>query len=620
MKMNQLLPALLLISSLSVHGQKNPAVFGKIDIEDLKMTTYEPDSTAPALVLCDFGWFNSSKLQFTRLLRIKILKKEGYAYGNSKYLTRARPTLRAITYNLDGNEIIKDKLKGTEVYTKQISSNLYETSFAMPNVAEGSVLDIEFIYAGLPSEWDFQWLIPVRHSELIIQHSDFVEFTRNFFGYVPLKISEPTRWVAKDVPAYKPEPFIDSHENYITKFEIMLKRIYFPGYNQEINTTWENINSLLLQESSFPSVSDISLCLSPLVTELKKSGKVGEELIRAAFEKAREVKYNEENSLFISEEGICARYKMRSGNSADINSILIQILNRLDIVSYPVVLSTRDNGIVSEFCPSVDKLNYLMAAIKTDNGYRFIDATEEYLPCTLLPERCINGNAMVVIQSNPVWLPIICNGKEKRSVTYNLSLDDDLSLKGEIIIDAYEYAAYDFRKKYAKFNDTEEYLRSLEKEHPGLTITEATINNVEDLYGSVNAIYSVKIDGAVTRIDDEVFINPMIFESLNENPFKDNQRVYPVSYSRKIDNQVVFNLALDERHILGIKPLAADGKTKNNSLSFKYETKDKGDHVQIVYNFNINDLTILQKQYPELREVYNQIVRKHQEPLIIKII
>lgn len=618
--MHQLLPFLLLVFSVTAYGQKDPAVFGKIDIEDLRMTTYEPDSTAPALVLCDFGWFSSSKLQFTRLLRIKVLKKEGYAFGNSKYLTRAKPTIRAITYNLDGDEIIKDKLKGTDVYTKQISSNLYETSFAMPNVTEGSVLDIEFIYSGLPSEWAFQWMIPVRHSELIIQHSNFIEFTRNFFGYIPLKISEPTRWVAEDVPAYKPEPYINSPENYITKFEIMIKRIYFPGYNQEINTSWGNINSLLLQEKSFPSVSTISLCLSPLVTELKKSGKSGEELIRAAFEKAREVKYNEENSLFISEEGICARLKMRSGNPADINSILIQLLNRLDIECYPVVLSTRDNGLISELTPAVEKLNYVMAAVKTENGFRLLDATEEFMPCNLLPERCINGNAMVVKQSNPVWIPVICDGKEKRSVTCNLSLDDDLSLKGVIIIDAREYAAWDFRKEYARYNDKDEYLRSLEKEHPGLTITEATVNNAEDLYSPVNAIYSVRIDGAATRIDDEVYINPMIFGSLNENPFKLNERVYPVSYSRKTENQVLLNLYLNENQSPGTIPQDASGKTRNNSLSYSYRTKVSSDQVQIVFNFNINELTVLQQQYAELREVYNQIVRKHQEPLIIKII
>ena len=49
-----------------------------------------------------------------------------------------------------------------------LTADIYETSFAMPNVNVGSVIDIEFKYNGLPYIWNFQRLIPVRHSELII--------------------------------------------------------------------------------------------------------------------------------------------------------------------------------------------------------------------------------------------------------------------------------------------------------------------------------------------------------------------------------------------------------------------------------------------------------------------
>jgi hypothetical protein len=620
MKRYQLLSLLMLVFTISAYGQKDPAVFGKIDIEDLKMVTYEPDSTAPALVLCDYGWFSSAKLQFTRLLRIKILKKEGYVFGDSRYLTTSKPAIKAVTYNLVGEEVIKDKLKANEVYTKQVSTSLYETSFAMPNVSEGSIIDIEFSYPGLPLEWKFQWRIPVRHSELVIQNSDFVEFTKNYFGYIPLKVSEPTRWVAQNVPSFKPEPFIDSDENYISKFEIMLKRIYAPGYNIEFNTTWDNINSLLLKEQSFPSVTGAALCLTPIVTELKKSGLEGEFLIRAAFEKAKEVKYNEENQLFISEEGLCTRYKMYSGNSADVNTVLIQLLNRLGMECYPVAISTRDNGIISEFSPSVNKLNYFIAGLKTHDGYRLLDATEEYLPCTLLPERCINGNGMVVREPKPVWIPIVQDGREQQSVTYNLTLGDDMALSGTITIEAIDYAAFDFRKNYFRYNDQDEYLRSLEKNNPGLTITGASISNMEDLYVPVKAEYKVRIDGAASRIDNEVFINPMIFDALRENPFKDNKRVYPVNFPRRTDNKVILNLALNEKQTLITAPGSSSGKTRSNSLSYSYETSNTGSNIRVEYNFRINEMTILQQQYNELREFYNQVVRKHQEPLIIKVI
>jgi len=65
----------LLVSffTIQLFAQKAPIKFGKIDIEDLKMEYYELDSSAPAVVLCDYGFLNSNEFEFHRILRIKIL-------------------------------------------------------------------------------------------------------------------------------------------------------------------------------------------------------------------------------------------------------------------------------------------------------------------------------------------------------------------------------------------------------------------------------------------------------------------------------------------------------------------------------------------------------------------
>ena len=53
---------------LSVFTQKPPIKFGKIEKADLEMQYYEGDSSAPAVILCDYGRFNGNTLRFTRLL------------------------------------------------------------------------------------------------------------------------------------------------------------------------------------------------------------------------------------------------------------------------------------------------------------------------------------------------------------------------------------------------------------------------------------------------------------------------------------------------------------------------------------------------------------------------
>src|SRR6185436_7401661 len=84
----QLLACILLISISSL-AQKAPFKFGDVAIEDIKMTVYDKDSSAVAVVLVDYGEStmpyskeNGFMLNFERITRIKILKKEGLDWGN----------------------------------------------------------------------------------------------------------------------------------------------------------------------------------------------------------------------------------------------------------------------------------------------------------------------------------------------------------------------------------------------------------------------------------------------------------------------------------------------------------------------------------------------------------
>lgn len=69
--------AFLSVTQLSVFAQKVPIKFGKVDKTDLEMKVYPSDTSAVAAILCNYGYFNSTRFEFVRTLRIKIFKKEG---------------------------------------------------------------------------------------------------------------------------------------------------------------------------------------------------------------------------------------------------------------------------------------------------------------------------------------------------------------------------------------------------------------------------------------------------------------------------------------------------------------------------------------------------------------
>ena len=54
--------------------------------------------------------------------------------------------------------------------------------------------------------------------------------------------------------------------------------------------------------------------------------------------------WNEKQHLFASHKELSYVFKEEIGNSADINIMLYQLLKKIDIEVYPVVLSTREHG------------------------------------------------------------------------------------------------------------------------------------------------------------------------------------------------------------------------------------------------------------------------------------
>src|ERR1035437_4511825 len=161
----------LFISLNAIWAEKAPMKYGKVDKADLEMKIYPADSTASAVLLCNYGYFDSNQMQFVHQMRIKILKEEGKDQGNFSVPASEKTNVKGQTINLENGVPLVTKLNKEGIFIERITKNTYRARVAMPNVKVGSVLDIEFYFTGLPSYWSFQKDIPVRWSELILEES-----------------------------------------------------------------------------------------------------------------------------------------------------------------------------------------------------------------------------------------------------------------------------------------------------------------------------------------------------------------------------------------------------------------------------------------------------------------
>lgn len=601
--------------STGISGQKAPIRYGDVSMEDLQMVTYPADTSAPAVILCDYGYFDPLSVHFTRIQRIKILKKEGYSWANSGYPCNANTQIKGITTNLENGKIVTNKLKNESIFKDRITDDRYVMRIAMPNVKVGSVIDLQFSFVGIMPQWKFQEVIPVRYSELILPNTSNVRFKYNFFGYEPLFFTSPTRWVAKDMPSFKVEPFMSSVENYVTKLEFDILDIGV----QSITTSWEVISTLLMKEPSFGVAIKSSGYLNDLAKTIRNSKGTQEEMLKMAYESIKKtVKWNEKESITASSQTLNFPYRMKIGNSADVNLILLQLLKKLDFDAVPIAMSTRNNGILSTFSPSLEKLNYVIVQAKIGDKTFLLDASESQLPYTLIPFRCLNGSGRIVDETNSTLVNLITTYKEKDFTTYHLKLKEDESLEGDIIVRRIDYSAFDFRKKYRAFNSLDEYLEDYKKDKIGLQINNSKIENIDSIYLPVLEDYSVTMSNQVNAIGSEIYINPLFYNQLKENPFRMDKRNYPVDYGYNIEKSTTTILEIPDNYEILTLPAPVTIKLPDNAGSLTYLSVQSGKTINIKSIFSINKSMFLPTEYKNLKEFYNQVVKKQSEPIILK--
>ena len=118
----------LLLTTTFVQAEKINYQFGKVSQQEIEMTTYQPDTSAVAVVLSKIGYsdFEFANYNFhpssTFEYRIKILKQKGTSYADvsipyyySKDPTRKRENIRkieAVVYNMENGKVTKMKING----------------------------------------------------------------------------------------------------------------------------------------------------------------------------------------------------------------------------------------------------------------------------------------------------------------------------------------------------------------------------------------------------------------------------------------------------------------------------------------------------------------------------
>lgn len=647
--MKHLLITLVLVFSFNIINSQNYD-FGKVSKAELQEKFHPKDSATSAAILyrsesITFPYSDNQGFLQEREVheRIKIYNKEGFDWATKKiYLYQGSGQketivgLRGFSYNLVNGKVEKDKLKSDGKFDEDYSEFVKINSFTLPNVKEGTVIEYRYtIFSPRYSIDDvlFQFSIPVNKLDVRIATPEYRVYNKQYnirASYIP-KLNETSKNTTvpfdykinistiseEDIPAIRAEAFSGNINNYRSKMAMELTAVLnnLKIIEKSFSSSWEEVSKTIYDSNNFGGQldgfniykDDLEALLSGVDDDFAKA-KLVENFVKT------KVKWNGSYGKY-TQNGIRSAYKEGEGNVADINLMIVSMLRSQGVNANPVLLSTRNNGI--PLFPTREGFNYVICSVQKGDNYLLIDATEKYSTNNILPQRVLNWQGRL-IENEKVsrWINLQPNVKSTESSMLNVAINNDFTVTGKVSKHLTDYVAYFYRDKYANMTK-EDHIKSLEKDKGDIEISELEVENAKNITEPIKVSYNYELSDGIDEVGDKLYFSPLLFLATKENPFKLEERQYPIDFIIPATEKYMVNIMLPEGYEVESLPNSEGLAFMDSNVKFTYLVQQSGRYLQLKAQLDINNPLILPDNYKDFKAFYSKIVEKQAEQIVL---
>ncbi|WP_095074994.1 transglutaminase domain-containing protein [Tenacibaculum jejuense] len=646
--------------------------FGKVSKEAILQKKHQKDSTASAAYLYNkrrtyylYDENNGFMLTTEIHKRIKVYTKDALDKGtflvrlyNDGSTKEKIIKVKGYAFNEDNGNITKTKLKSSHIFKEKINDRITTVKIAFPDVKEGTVIDLTYKltspFTHNIDPLNFQYDIPVDVLDMTVETPEYFNFRKASKGYysVPIKSSSKRSKInlsqrvrettntglvlksgvnyssvdytknidhfnAKDIPALnESEPFVYTPKNYRGGVKYELSFIKMPGASPKYyTTTWEDVSKKIYSYKNFGNELDKSKYYKEDLTKILNTAKSEYEKLGAIFQFVKsKTKWNGNYSKY-AEFGVKKAYKEGVGNVADINLMLTSMLRSAGLNANPVLVSSRSNGI--PLFPTLDGFNYVISLVEFANGkYALLDATEPYSIPNTLPVRALNWNGRKVLKNgNSSWIKLSSSSYATENNKVKISIDDEGTGSGFIIQNETNLKALSSRKTYNHLN--EEELISKFEENYNLEIEDFKSRNNKNISKPLSRMFKFTSDDLVEEINGKLYINPLLFLTMKQNPFKSEERKFPIDFATPWNETNNVSIKIPEGYKVEFIPEQLAIGIPDELGFFKFVVTANGQTIQVNSKLQFNSAVISPTYYQTVKDFFKQLVAKQNEKIII---
>lgn len=644
-----LLPLLLFTTALTAQEQLFNTEDLSVNSHELEATVYSKDSTANAFYIYEDGYSRFQSGGDYNLLtdykaKVKILNKEGFDHANIEIrLLKGNSgkeklhDLKAVTYYIENNREHVRHLSPDVVYTEE-NPEYDLVKFTFPSVQPGAVLvysyqkESPFIFNFEP--WWFQEGIPKVYSRYVAEIPGNYRYHIKMIGSQPLDVENNdvkkscfhvrgvpgaadcmrSEYVMKDIPAFKEEKYLTSKLNFISRIEYELKEIHMVNRAiKKFTRTWDDVDRELKTDNSLGKQLRKTKWVRGVLPETISSKTNNLDKAREIYEFVRDnYRWNGDYQIY-RDVSIKELLEEKSGNISAINILLHNLYIEEGFEVFPLLSSTRANGLPTQLYPVLSEFNYLMVQLDLEGKKYLLDATEKNADFGIIPYRSLNKYGRLLdFKKGSSWVDIEPEGYSTVVLHDSLKVNSDGTATGSSVHSFSGYHALSIKNQLEEVK-SEDIFNSLSIPNSQTRSLSAVPESKPN-----EASITFDLNNSSQKINDLIYINPFSFRFFSDNPFKLKERTYPIDFGFKDAYTYNISLEIPETHEFVELPENKIIALPEKGGTLHFMTQKINEHSVMVHCRVAFPLTVYGPGfYPYLQKFFSEIIDLQEQSIIV---
>lgn len=471
--------------------------------------------------------------------------------------------------------------------------------------------------------------VPVLNAEFAVTFPSSVKVSYKTYGnmtgiqFKESKLNDKTTysWKVQNVKEYPYESESPALRHYVPQVFLFIE--HYTSNNQtvevlgNVSKLFKYYSGLVTNLNTKPDSELIAL------TDSLTKGKTELDKIKSVYywvqDRIKYVAFEEGLGGFVPRQAadVCRK---RYGDCKDMASLVSAMLNIAKVPAKLVWIGTRDIPYKYAENPSMAVDNHMISAVKINNEWQFLDATDDRIDFGLPTSHIQGKEALIMIDADRyeiVNVPIVAaeTNAKKDSIV--------LSWKDRTLIGKGTYTFEGLAKAYSKSvtqymsetKKTEYFENILKRGSNKCTIEKNTVIGYNQHDVPLKFDYAFRVPDYIQTVGNEIFINPHLVHTWEDRRI-DADRKNDFKHEYKWTEESVMTLPIPDGYEVTNLPKNAGFSNPEFGFQFSYEQKNK--EVVIRTKLILNTILLKKASFAEWNKMIDALNDARSEVLSLK--